>query len=165
MIAIDSLEIKELLPTSLSDSSRVWVYQAESNLSENEVALVKQACEQFIPAWKAHGTNLQADYRILFDRFICLFVDESGQDATGCSIDSSVHFIQQLEKSLGKSLMQRTQVIYFDENGELKEIEMNQMSGKINEDTLVLNNLITSLGEMRKGWLVPAKDSWHARML
>ena len=165
MIAIDSLDIQELLPTSLSDSSRVWVYQAESKLSENEVALIAQACEQFIPAWKAHGTNLQADYRILFDRFVCLFVDESGQDATGCSIDSSVHFIQQLEKAVGKSLMQRTQVIYFDEEGVMQEVEMNEMSGTINGETLVFNNLITSLGEMKKGWLVPAKDSWHARML
>lgn len=165
MIATNTFKVEELLPAGLSDSSRVWVYQAESNLSENEVALVKQACEQFIPAWKAHGTNLQADYRILFDRFVCLFVDESGQDATGCSIDSSVHFIQQLEKALGKSLMQRTQVIYFGESGEMQEIEMNQMSGTVKTDTLVFNNLITSLGEMRKGWLVPAKDSWHARML
>jgi Zn-dependent metalloprotease len=165
MIAIDTLAIQELLPASLTDSSRVWVYQAESKLSNNEVALVKQACEKFIPAWKAHGTNLQADYRILFDRFVCLFVDESGQDATGCSIDSSVHFIQQLEKALGKSLMQRTQVIYLNEDGVIKEVEMNEMSGTINAETLVFNNLVTSLGEMRKGWLVQAKDSWHARML
>jgi hypothetical protein len=165
MIATNTSAIAELLPTTLSDSSRVWVYQAESNLSENEVALIKQACEQFIPAWKAHGTNLQADYRILFDRFVCLFVDESGQDATGCSIDSSVHFIQQLEKALGKSLMQRTQVIYFNEDSELQELEMNQMSGTVKADTLVFNNLINSLGDMKKGWLVAAKDSWHARML
>ena len=165
MIAIDTLAIQELLPASLTDSSRVWVYQAESKLSNNEVALVKQACEKFIPAWKAHGTNLQADYRILFDRFVCLFVDESGQDATGCSIDSSVHFIQQLEKALGKSLMQRTQVIYLNEDGVIQEKEMNEMGGTINGETLVFNNLVTSLGEMRKGWLVPAKDSWHARML
>ncbi len=165
MIATNTSAIAELLPTTLSDSSRVWVYQAESNLSENEVALIKQACEQFIPAWKAHGTNLQADYRILFDRFVCLFVDESGQDATGCSIDSSVHFMQQLEKALGKSLMQRTQVIYFNEDSELQELEMNQMSGTVKADTLVFNNLINSLGDMKKGWLVAAKDSWHARML
>jgi len=165
MIATDSFQIEELLPSSLSDSTRIWVYQAESNLTEKEVAMIQNACEQFIPAWKAHGTNLQADYRILFDRFVCLFVDESGQDATGCSIDSSVHFIQQLEKALGKSLMQRTQVIYFNESSEIQEIEMNQMSGVINEETLVFNNLLTSLGEMRKGWLVPAKDSWHTRML
>ena len=165
MIAIDSQKIEQLLPETLSDSSRVWVYQAESVLTNSEVALIKKACEQFIPAWKAHGTNLQADYRILFDRFLCLFVDESGQDATGCSIDSSVHFVQQLEKTLGKSMMQRTQVIFLDEEGEVHEVEMNEMSGRIDSETLVFNNLITSLGEMKKGWLVPAKDSWHARML
>lgn len=165
MIATDSATMEQLLPASLSDSSRVWVYQAESDFSENEIALIKQACEHFIPAWKAHGTDLQAAYRILFDRFICLFVDESGQNATGCSIDSSVHFIQQLEKKLNKGLMQRTRVIYLDENSRMKEVEMNEMEGVISSNTLVFNNLVTTLGDMKSNWLVPAKDSWQGRML
>ena len=165
MIETDSLQIEKALPSSLSGSSRVWVYQAERKLSEKEVVLIAQACEKFIPAWKAHGTYLEADYRILFDRFICLFVDESGQNATGCSIDSSVHFIQELEKGLGIGLMQRTKVIYLDADDRLQEVDMNNMGNVINSETRVFNNLVTSLDEMKKGWLVPAKDSWHARML
>jgi hypothetical protein len=165
MIATDALQIEKLLPESLSDEARVWIYQADSFLNTEEVELIRKACEQFVPAWQAHGKNLQADYRILFDRFICLFVDESAQNATGCSIDSSVHFIQKLEKELGKSLMQRTQVIYFDDENKLKEVDMNAMNGVIESETIVANNLVKTLGEMKSGWLIPAKDSWHARML
>jgi len=164
MMQTEALNIPDLLP-SLSDASRVWIYQAEEKLFEPEVVLIKQACEKFIPAWKAHGTNLEADYRVLFDRFICLFVDESGQNATGCSIDSSVHFIQELERALGKGLMQRTTVIFLNEDHQLKEVEMNEMNGVVHSDTLVFNNLISTLGEMKTKWLTPAKNSWHARMI
>jgi hypothetical protein len=164
MMQVEALNIPDLLP-NLSDASRVWIYQAETKLSEGDLVLIKQACEKFIPAWKAHGTNLEADYRILFDRFICLFVDESGQNATGCSIDSSVRFIQELERALGKGLMQRTTVIYLNDDHQLKEVEMNEMSGVVNADTLVFNNLVSALGEMKTKWLTPAKDSWHFRML
>ena len=164
MIATE-LNIENLLPTALSDSARVWIYQAESFLSVKEVEFIRKSCEQFIPAWQAHGKNLQADYRILFNRFVCLFVDESAQNATGCSIDSSVHFIQTLEKELGKSLMQRTQVIFLDDEKEMREVDMNAMSGVIDPETIVANNLIKTLGEMKSDWLIPAKDSWHARML
>lgn len=165
MIASELNHIKTLLPSSLSDTARVWIYQAEDFLSAKEIEYIQKACERFIPAWQAHGKNLKADYRVLYDRFICLFVDESAQNATGCSIDSSVHFIQKLEQELGKSLMQRTQVIYFDEDKRIHEIHMNLMSENIDADTIVANNLVKTLGEMKTSWLIPAKDSWHARML
>jgi len=161
---ISDLEIAELLP-QLDDSSRVWIYQAESTLNEHEVNLIAKSCNQFIPAWKAHGKNLEADYRILFNRFICFFVDESGQDATGCSIDSSVHFIQQLERSLNKGLMQRTTAIFLDQDGLINEVEINEMKDKIDLSSLVFNNLVGNLGEMKTNWLVPARESWHARMI
>lgn len=165
MIVQEKFNIATRLPENLSDESRVWIYQAETELTESEVSFIQKACEAFVPAWQAHGKNLQADYRILFNRFLCFFVDESAQGATGCSIDSSVHFVQDLEKKLGKSLMTRTQVIYPDSEGLLKEVDMHQMSAEINSDTLVFNNLVKTLGEMKQNWILPAKESWHGRML
>ncbi|MEM9053190.1 MAG: ABC transporter ATPase [Bacteroidota bacterium] len=164
MMTKTELDIAELLPR-LDDSSRVWIYQADGFLGAQEVSMIARACDQFIPAWKAHGKNLEADYRILFNRFICFFVDESGQDATGCSIDSSVHFVQELEKAVGKSLMQRTTTIYIDEEENLREVDMQNMVGTINSGTIVFNNLVTNLGEMKINWVIPARASWHARML
>lgn len=158
------LNIAEMLP-QLDDSSRVWIYQSEDFLTSQEANMIARACDQFIPTWKAHGKNLQADYRLLFNRFICFFVDEADQDATGCSIDSSVHFIQQLEKALGKSLMQRTTAIYIDEDENLQEVDINNLRSKINSETIVFNNLVTSLGEMKSNWVIPAGSSWHSRML
>ncbi len=159
------LNIETLLPVDLADETRVWIYQAESNLTEKEVHLIDQALKKFIPAWQAHGKNLKADFRILFNRFVCLFVDESAAGTTGCSIDSSVRFIQNLEKNIGKSLMQRTRVVFIDESDKIDEVEMNEMSGRISGSSLVFNNLVPTLGEMRSKWLTEARNSWHSRML
>jgi len=35
----------------------------------------------------------------------------------------------------------------------------------MDKDTLVFNNLVTTKGEMEKGWLVPISQSWQARLL
>lgn len=163
MNTVETLNID--LPVDLSDESRVWIYQAERNLSDQEVDRIRSACAEFVPAWQAHGKNLKADYRVLLNRFICLFVDESNADATGCSIDRSVHFIQELEKFLGIGLMERTTAIYIDEAGKLCEAHMNEMKGTITPSTLVANNLISTLGEMREKWIGPASESWHSRLI
>lgn len=157
------------LPAELSPESRVWIYQAERELVQSEVDKMTQELGSFVRDWAAHGKNLQADFRVFFNRFICLFVDETGHGASGCSIDSSVHFIQNLEGKYGVQLMKRTQIAYLSDDA-VHTAEMNDFSdlgrtGQINDTTLVFNNLVKSLGEMEKEWIVPAGKSWHSRLL
>lgn len=167
MIQIAKKEFE--LPRGLAAESKVWIYQAERELSNKEVAEMTALLNTFVSDWAAHGKNLQADFRIFFNRFICLFVDETGHGASGCSIDASVHFIQQLERTFSVQLMKRTQVAYLIDN-EIQTIEMNELSdlakkGQINSSTLVFNNLVKTMGEMEKAWILPAGESWHARLL
>jgi len=157
------------LPTELSPETRVWVYQAERDLTDLEVNEISGQLGSFVREWAAHGKNLQADFRVYFNRFICLFVDESAHGASGCSIDSSVHFIQSLERSYGIQLMQRTQIAYLADD-RIRTAEMNEFgnlarNGEVDSNTLVFNNLIKNLGEMKDGWIIQAGKSWHARLL
>jgi hypothetical protein len=46
----------------------------------------------------AYGTSLESSYQLKYNRFIILAVNQDVQAATGCSIDSSVEFIQSLEQ-------------------------------------------------------------------
>jgi hypothetical protein len=46
-----------------------------------------------------HGTSLESSYQLKYNRFIILAVNQDVQAATGCSIDSSVEFIQSLEQN------------------------------------------------------------------
>ena len=54
----------------------------------------------FIEAWTAHGKDLQAGYKIVYKRFIVIALNQNLNNATGCSIDASVHFIQAIRKRL-----------------------------------------------------------------
>jgi len=157
------------LPSELSSEARVWIYQASRELNSSEVDKMTRELDTFVRDWAAHGKNLQADFRIFFNRFICLFVDETAHGASGCSIDSSVHFIQNLERKYGLQLMQRTQLAYMADD-QIRTSEMNEFSklaesGKITSSTLVFNNLVKTKGEMEKAWIIPAGTSWHARLL
>ena len=93
-------------------SSKVWVYQAERNLSSEEVAVADKAIEQFTEQWAAHSQELKAKGAILHQRFLVLMVDESQANASGCSIDSSVHFVQELGKHLSIDFFDRLNIAY-----------------------------------------------------
>ncbi len=158
------------LPESVSDLARVWVHQSTRILSTEEVSAISAECQTFAAAWAAHGTQLKADYGIYFNRFICLFVDETAHGASGCSIDSSVHFIQSLERKYKLELFTRTEVAFFNDGEEIDTTHMNDLGraatmGRINKDTRVFNNLIATKGEMESNWIVPISESWHARLL
>ena len=77
--------------------ARVWVYQSSRMLSPEEVDLVASASESFLNQWQAHGNDLRASFKVAYDRFLILTVDESAGQASGCSIDASVHLIKALE--------------------------------------------------------------------
>lgn len=168
MLSTKTLEIK--IKERISPNAKVWIYQASKQFTESESAKIDAACNTFVEDWSAHGNNLIADYQLFFNRFICLFVDETGFTASGCSIDSSVHFIKSLEKEYNISLLNRTDVAYLSQNGEVKLIDMHGLkeafdSGEISSETLVFNNLIRTREEMDKNWLIPISDSWQNRLL
>ena len=97
---------------TLPEDSRIWIYQANRSFSETELEAIKEKLNIFITNWTAHGSDLNAGFDIRYKRFIILAVDQDSQAATGCSIDASVHFIQQLEKEYGVDLMDKMNVSY-----------------------------------------------------
>jgi anti-sigma28 factor (negative regulator of flagellin synthesis) len=151
----------------MPDHSRVWVYQTNRALSKEEAGAIQEAGVSFVSNWQAHQKDLQASFEVLKDRFVLIAVDEEKQEATGCSIDRSVHFLQGLEKQLGIKLFDRTQVVYMVE-GELREARLAEIKekiakGEIQKDTLTFNNLVQSKKEWKEKWMIPAQESWLSR--
>ena len=152
-----------------SPLSKVWIYQSDRVLSESELVFIKSNAEKFIADWTAHGKLLKAHLEIFYARFLVLFVDETQADASGCGIDKSLHFFQQLEGDLAITLMNR-QLVAYKENGEVKTIAISAFekkleSGEITADTIVFNNLVTTKESFDSGWEIPLKNSWHSKML
>ena len=151
----------------LPDEARVWIYQANRPFTDVELDELKPMIDHFLKQWTAHGKELKAAYDLPYKRFIVLGLDESNASATGCSIDSSIHFIQELEKKFGVDLMDKMNVTF--KNGEYlahKDLAAFRKMAKarsVSDKTIVFNNLVQNVGEYRENWEVPASDSWHAR--
>ena len=75
----------------IDDNSRVWIYQSDRIISNQERPVIENHLTNLCVNWNTHGEPVHSSY-ILNDWFICLFVDESKNNASGCSIDSSVNF-------------------------------------------------------------------------
>lgn len=147
---------------------RIWIYQSNRELSEQEVVLAESRLQGFTEQWKAHGKELAARAEVRYNRFVILFLNEDLEAASGCSIDSSVRFLKAIEDELDIDLFDRLQTAYFDHD-EVKtasraELENLLASEKINEDTLVFDNTVKNSEELAERWIVPIKDSWHGKV-
>jgi len=151
----------------LPELSRVWIYQSDRQFSEDEISKIAGVATEFCNQWAAHGTPLLSSFKILHNKFLVLAVDEGANTASGCSIDSSVRFIKQLEQQLRVNFFDRTQVAFLIDNHiyttDLNEIKTAIRNGKIDQETLTFNLQAQNLGEFNENWLVPAKDSWMKR--
>jgi len=153
----------------LPDTSRVWIYQANRSLTENEISEITLKTTQFLENWTAHGTDLKAGFEIKYKRFIVIALDEDQASASGCSIDASVHFIQELEKEYNIDLLDKMNVSY--KQGEyiayktLSDFRKMAKQRAVSKNTIVFNNLVNTLLEYKENWEVPASESWHNRFL
>ncbi|TXK73494.1 ABC transporter ATPase [Mesonia sp. K4-1] len=153
----------------LPNKSRIWIYQSNRPFTEEEVMQLNEEVAQFLKQWTAHGANLNAGFEIKYKRFIIIGLDQSQQGATGCSIDASVHFIQELEKKYEVDLLDKMNVSF--KQGEFiaykplidfKKIVKNR---SVSPKTIVFNNLVNTKEEYLHEWEIPLEESWHNRFL
>lgn len=152
---------------NLPEESKIWIYQSNRKFSDQEFSAIEADLKPFIENWAAHGTSLEASYLLKYNRFIILAVNQEVQMATGCSIDSSVQFIQNLEKKYDVDLLDKMNVTF--KLGEhiahktLIDFKKMAKDKAVTENTIVFNNLVNSIEEFKESWEVPAMDSWHSR--
>lgn len=153
----------------LPEHARIWVYQANRSLTEEEIALIEEKTKVFLTNWTAHGSHLESSYVLKYKRFLIIGINQDAQPATGCSIDVSVSFIQQLEKEFDIDLMDKMNVSY--KQGEfiaykpLADFKQMAKNKSVSLNTIVFNNLVTNKYEFENSWEVPAAESWHARFM
>jgi hypothetical protein len=154
---------------TLPEESKVWIYQANRSFSDVEIEELSSKLDLFLENWTAHGSDLQAGYKIVYKRFIVIGLNQQVGSATGCSIDASVHFIQQLEKDYQVDLLDKMNVSY--KQGEfiayktLTDFKKMAKERAVSKNTIVFNNLVVNIAEFNENWEVPASDSWHSRFL
>ena len=154
---------------TLPNNSRIWIYQSNREFTKKEVEYISKKAQDFINQWTRHGDRLKGSFTIKYNHFLALAVDESFTTISGCSIDSSVRFVKELENELNLDLMNKMNVTFKDENRiySVKLINFQQLvkQGRVTPETIVFNNMVSSKSDFESNWEIPAKDSWHKRFL
>jgi hypothetical protein len=150
----------------LPDHARLWLFSADRALRPDEQRLLVDSVETGLAEWAAHGSPVRWGHRISHDQFLMIGVDETRTALTGCSIDNAVGQIRALEDRLEVSFLDNSRIFFRD--GEtirmVSRAEFRELAteGRVHGDTVVMNNVIATVGELRQGlWEVPARRSWH----
>src|SRR5579859_2410466 len=136
----------ELIPGDFAPESRVWIYQSPRLFFLSEALEIEKMLETFVADWKSHGTPVKGYANLFFGQFIVLMADETATGVSGCSTDSSVRLIKQIESSMQVSLFDRQLLAFFPKN-EIELIPLAQLSqaaasGFIGPDTLYFSNTV-----------------------
>jgi len=153
---------------SLAPQSRIWVYFANRDFSD-VVSIVEQGLNHLCREWLAHGAPLKASYQIRYNRFVILAVDPSFNEASGCSIDGSVHALQQLQQTSGVDFFDRTQLPVLVK-GEIKVYPMTSIKSiivenKLEPGTLIFNPVVVTKDDFENIWVTALEKSWLSKYL
>jgi hypothetical protein len=153
----------------LPDDARVWVYQANQPLTDENVQAVEQALQPALNQWAAHGQPLLASAKVVLNRFVVIGVDEGYTLPSGCSIDSSARTIRDIGQQLagGIDFFDRSAAILNSDGSvttyPLPLIKAAVAEGRITSDSILLNTLVKTKAEFLSAWQQPAGESWLKR--
>jgi hypothetical protein len=159
-----TLDYKHLLSENFHPDSRVWVYQCSRLFSLGEALDIEKKLEDFTTQWKSHGTPVKGEAHLFFGQFIILLADETATGVSGCSTDSSVRLIKEIEQQYQVNLFDRTTLAFVIKD-KIQLLPLSQLpyaaeNGFITADTLYFNNLVQTKAELENNWIIPVKDSW-----
>lgn len=159
-----NFEYKHLLNNNFHADSRVWVYQCSRLLSLDEAMEAEEMLKEFTLQWKSHGTPVKGDAHLFFGQFIVLMADETATGVSGCSTDSSVRLIKDIEQKFGVNMFDRTTLAFIIKDKvqllPLPQLQYAVDNGFVTADTLYFNNLAQTKEELESKWIIPVKESW-----
>lgn len=154
---------------SMPAHARVWVYKSAAPFTPEQRQAILERGAAFTAGWAAHGAALDACVDVLHDHFVIIAVDEQQAMASGCSIDKSVRLVQQLERDLGVKLTDRMVVLYVSDGAisacRAQDLEDLVRHGRLTASTVVFDDLIANVGDLRDRFRAPLSSTWMARYL
>jgi hypothetical protein len=157
---------REFLPAEFDGSSRIWIYQSSRPFTASEALQISEMLHDFVISWNSHGVPVKGFTHLFFEQFILLMVDERASLVSGCSTDSSVRLIKDMENRFRVQLFDR-QLLAFIIDGKIRLLPLSQLAsvggnGMIQPETLYFNNTVLTKTELENFWIIPVKDSWLA---
>jgi hypothetical protein len=159
-----NFDYQHLLPEDFHPSSRVWIYQCNRLFMISEALEIEDMLNSFVESWNSHGAKVKGYANLLFGQFLVLMADETAAGVSGCSTDSSVRLVKQIEEKFKVDMFNR-QNLAFIVKEKIQTIPLAQLkyafdNNFINAETFYFNNLVATKQALLTEWLVPIKDSW-----
>ena len=161
------IDYREQIPADFALDSRVWVYQSSRLFMMSEALHIEELLNNFAANWQSHGAPVKGYGNLFYGQFVVLMADERATGVSGCSTDSSVRLIKQIEQLFNVNMFDR-QMLTFQVKDKVQMLPLSQLQYAINNnfispDTLYFNNLVQTKEELDNKWLIPIKDSWLAK--
>lgn len=151
----------------MPEYSRVWVYQADQQFTAADEQAIRERLIRFCEGWNTHGNLIPTSFDLIESQILILAVDESNLGASGCSIDSSVRTLRDLESQLQINLTDQGKISLKKPSGELKVIpalgvKARVAAGEIDVEAEVINPAVRTKADLKSFWQ-PVRNSWLNR--
>ena len=158
------VDLATILPEDFHPQSKLWIYQSNRTFTMGELFEIEPLLESFVDNWKSHGSNVKGFATALYGQFIIMMADESVTTVGGCSTDSSVRVIKEIEKMTGVQMFNR-ELLAFWVKDKVQTIPLAQLgyaleNGLLSPSTLYFNNLVSNKAAMESSWMQPISESW-----
>lgn len=154
--------------STLPDSARIWIFSSSREFLPAESEMLLAEVGTFLQNWTAHKVETLASAELRENRFLIIGADEDVAKPGGCSIDEMTRRVRVLGETYGVEFIGSPRVDYRAQDGKIRSISRSEFqkmaeSRDVGTETIVFDNTITTLSELREKWELPASRSWHAR--
>ena len=144
-----------------------WIFQLRHPISAAHRSNLLTALSALMADWKAHGTPVPGQAKVVRDRFIV--VQAQPGSTSGCSIDSMTQGIDSILDAMGMALLPPNEVFYLNPEGDLAHIDFRKVKealaeGRMHADTVVFDSTMGQSNDLNR-WEMPLRETWLARFL
>lgn len=155
----------------LAGHSKIWIYQTNKPLTDEEVARIKNTTTMFISQWQSHGADMDAACELFLNRFIVVGLDETSAGASGCGIDKLFNHMKRMEAEFQISLYDRLNVYYMNldapisfpeiKSDHIKQTHISTINeSEIDATSYFFDNTILTKKDIMKAWVRPVNETW-----
>ena len=148
---------------TLPEEARIWIYASENALTADQQIYILNYISEDLKGWNAHKVPLTAGVTILENHFIVVALDENKNGASGCSFDTLQKTIQELEKELSISLMNRLNVFCSIDN-KIQCIPSFKLGSVAKANTPFYDLTIFTKSDLNT-YLKPISEGWCAHLV
>lgn len=145
------------------DQSKIYLFQSNRALNSDEMKELDEKLTDFTKDWASHGDQLMADGKVINKYFSIIAVNDATIQPSGCSLDVLTNLIRQFGDKKGIDFFDRMKLT-IREGEELKQIDFSDLANH-QEDTMIYDPMVSTLGEFRSEWPMPIKKSRYNQLV